>query len=410
MKILHTADWHLGRSLYQKRRYAEFEQFLAWLVETIREREIDVLLIAGDVFDTGTPGTAAQGLYYEFLINVLRKSSCRHVVVTGGNHDSPSFLDAPKSILAALSVRVVGSATENPEDEVVVLRDEGGEPILIVAAVPYLRDRDVRKSEAGESAADKGRKLIEGIQQHYASVGAVSEKKRAELGGTIPVVGMGHLFAAGGKAGEGVRELYIGGLGQVTVDIFPACFDYVALGHLHIPQSVGGRETVRYSGSPIPMGFGEAGQQKVVYEIEFAGGAPVVRAHAIPQFQRLVSVKGDWDAIAQRLGELKVRGESIWVEVEYEGAELIGDLRQRVEACVEGSQVEVLQIKNPPTMRRYLEQSTDGRTLEEMTVEEVFQRRIADIEQGEAERDALLDTFREALHEVERAATEGVVR
>ena len=268
MKILHTSDWHLGRTLYGRKRYEEFEAFLAWLAETIQQNEIDALLVAGDVFDTSAPSNRAQELYYRFLCRIAA-SSCRHVVVIAGNHDSPSFLNAPRELLKVLDVHVIGSASEVPEDEVLALRNELDAPELIVCAVPYLRDRDIRVSEAGESVEDKERKLIDGIRNHYAVVAALAEQKREELGVDIPIVAMGHLFTAGGQTvdGDGVRELYVGSLAHVTAGIFPACFNYLALGHLHIPQKVSGSETIRYSGSPLPMGFGEAKQWKSVCQV-----------------------------------------------------------------------------------------------------------------------------------------------
>ena len=174
MKILHTSDWHIGRTLYGRKRYEEFEAFLTWLAETIQQNEIDALLVAGDVFDTSAPSNRAQELYYRFLCRVAA-SSCRHVVVVAGNHDSPSFLNAPKELLKALDVHVVGSSTESPEDEVLVLCNEQDAPELIVCAVPYLRDRDIRVAEAGESVEDKERKLIEGIRTHYTAVAALAE-------------------------------------------------------------------------------------------------------------------------------------------------------------------------------------------------------------------------------------------
>ncbi|NQS72549.1 MAG: exonuclease subunit SbcD, partial [Desulfobulbaceae bacterium] len=142
MKILHTSDWHIGRALYGRKRYEEFKAFLDWLAETIQQNAINTLLVAGDVFDTSTPSNRAQELYYRFLCRVAA-STCRHVVIVAGNHDSPSFLNAPKELLKALDVHVVGSAA-NPEDEVLVLRNEQKAPELIVCAVPYLRDRDIR--------------------------------------------------------------------------------------------------------------------------------------------------------------------------------------------------------------------------------------------------------------------------
>ncbi|MFA7231866.1 MAG: exonuclease subunit SbcD, partial [Victivallaceae bacterium] len=271
MKILHTSDWHIGKMLYGRKRYEEFSLFLDWLAETITREQIDVLIVAGDIFDTSSPSATAQELYYGFLCRVA-KSCCRHVVVTAGNHDSPSLLNAPKGILRALNVHVIGCATKNPEDEVLLLKDGNGQPELIVCAVPYLRDRDIRTVEAGESVTDKDRKLIEGIRSHYAAVCDFAEKQRYELNVPIPIIATGHLFTAGGQTvdGDGVRELYIGSLAHVAADIFPECIDYLALGHLHVPQLVNGSATRRYSGSPLPMGFGEAKQEKSVIVADFS--------------------------------------------------------------------------------------------------------------------------------------------
>lgn len=397
MKLLHTSDWHLGRTLYGRKRHEEFEAFLGWLAETIRQNEIDVLLVAGDVFDTGTPGTRAQELYYRFLCRVAA-SSCRHVVVVAGNHDSPSFLDAPRELLRALDVHVVGSSTESPEDEVLVLRNERDNPELIVCAVPYLRDRDIRVAEAGESVEDKERKLVEGIRAHYATVAASAEGKRGELGAGIPIVAMGHLFAAGGRTveGDGVRDLYVGSLAQISADVFPPCFDYVALGHLHVPQRVGGLETIRYSGSPLPMGFGEAGQRKSVCLAEFQGRAASVHLIDVPVFQELERIAGDWERIEGRIKELSAAGSRAWLEIVYEGAGIIGDLRERLEAAISGTKIEILRVKNCRATARAM-QGRAEETLDDLSVEDVFRRCLDARGVPEEERTELLRAYRETL-------------
>ncbi len=398
MKILHTSDWHIGRTLYGRKRYEEFEAFLTWLAETIRKNEIEALLVAGDVFDTSAPSNRAQELYYRFLCRVAA-SSCRHVVVVAGNHDSPSFLNAPKELLKALDVHVVGSSTESPDDEVLVLRNEQDAPELIVCAVPYLRDRDIRVAEAGESGEDKERKLIEGIRTHYAAVAALAEKRREELGADIPIVAMGHLFAAGGQTvdGDGVRELYVGSLAHVTAGIFPECFDYLALGHLHVPQKVNGLETIRYSGSPLPMGFGEAKQQKVVCRVEFCSTAASVQLIDVPVFQKLERVKGDWDGIRARILELSATDSQGWLEVVYDGIEVIGDLRERLEATISGTQMEILRIKNNRIIDRVLGQIHEEETLDDLNVNEVFERCLAAHDVPEDQRPDLLRAYKETL-------------
>ncbi len=255
-------------------RYEEFEAFLSWLEETISTQKVDVLIVAGDIFDTMTPSNRAQALYFEFLGRVS-KSCCQHVVIVAGNHDSPTFLDAPSQVLKFLNVHVIGTACDDLTDEVLVLDDAEETPHCIIAAVPYLRDRDVRSSSAGESADSKDANVIKGIRAHYDEVASIAKSKQSELIKAhrrhIPIIATGHLFAAGGTTtdDDGVRELYVGSLGKISADMFDESFDYVALGHLHVPQRVGGREHIRYSGSPIAMGFGEAKQQKQVLLVQF---------------------------------------------------------------------------------------------------------------------------------------------
>ena len=422
IKILHTSDWHIGRTLYGRKRYDEFEAFLNWLAETIQQNEIDALLVAGDVFDNTTPSNRAQKLYYRFLCRVAA-SSCRHVVVVAGNHDSPSFLNAPKELLKALDVHVLGNAAEDPEEEVLVLRNrkdgQGGQvrrdaqdgqeghggqdapdaPELIVCAVPYLRDRDIRVAEAGESVDDKERKLVDGIRNHYAAVAAVAERKREELGADIPIVAMGHLFTAGGKTvdGDGVRELYVGSLAHVKTGIFPDCFDYLALGHLHVPQRVNDSETIRYSGSPLPMGFGEAKQQKSVCRVDFNGKAASVQLIDVPVFHGMERVRGDWGAISSRIIELSATDFQGMLEVIYEGEEVIGDLRERLETAVAETQMEILRVKNNRIIDRVLGQIHEEETLDDLDLNDVFKRCLAVNKIPQDQHEELLRAYQETV-------------
>jgi exonuclease SbcD len=398
MKILHTSDWHIGRSLYGHKRYEEFELFLSWLVETIREEHVDVLLVAGDIFDTSTPSNRAQSLYYRFLCHVAT-SACRHVIVIAGNHDSPTFLDAPKELLHALDVHVVGSMTQHREDEVFVLKNQNDIPELIVCAVPYLRDRDIRMAGAGESIEDKERNLIEGIRAHYADVCALAEQRRQELGGDIPIVAMGHLFTAGGKTidGDGVRELYVGSLAHVSAVIFPACIDYLALGHLHVPQLINQSEKMRYSGSPIAMGFGEANQVKSVCMVEFTGINAAVSLINVPVFQQLKRISGNRSVILAEIQLLAEARSQAWIEVVYEGDEIVGDLRECIEAAVLGTEIQLLRIKNNRIIDRVLNRIQDDETLDDLNVKDVFERCLAMHNIPEDQRLELLCTYQETI-------------
>ena len=379
VRVLHTADWHLGRMLHGQRRLSESASFLQWLLALIRSESIEVLLVSGDIFDSVTPGTRVLEMYHAFLAEVW-KSDCQHVVITGGNHDSPSLLESSAAILKHLDFHVVGSARENPADEILVLDDDSKKPVLIVAAVPYLRDQDIRKSTADESLEDKDRQLLEGIAGHYRAVAKSASMLNMSIAVPLPIICMGHLFVTGGQlkteTGDGVRDLYVGSIGQVTADIFPPEFDYVALGHLHIPHAVGGQDHIRYSGSPIPMGFGEAGQEKVVYMIDFIGTKPCVQSRSIPCFQSLEQIVGDWNAIQARLNELVLAKSSAWLEIIYTGNELIVDLDDRAEKAVAKSDIKILKVMNRQLLNASLDQTSLVEKLEDLSPEDVFQRRI----------------------------------
>ena len=398
MKILHTSDWHIGRTLYGRKRYDEFEAFLNWLADLIDDEDIDVLLVAGDVFDNSTPSNRAQELYYRFLCRVAAFPQ-RHVVVTAGNHDSPSFLNAPRELLKFLNVHVVGNASDHPEDELIVLAGLDRKLRLIVCAVPYLRDRDIRTAEAGESIEDKERKIIEGIKAHYSMVCEVAEEKRALLDKPVPIVAMGHLFAAGGETvdGDGVRELYIGALAQVRRDVFPEYIDYVALGHLHIPQRVGGSDFIRYAGSPLPIGFGEANQEKSVALVEFSGHAPTVTTIPVPGFQELKALHGDWRTIAQAIDNLKSKGSTAWLEIVYDGDEIAGDLRVRLDEAIENTGMEILRVKNNRVLERALSGMDGEETLDDLDVADVFTRCLESHEIPEDQRPALVSAYQEII-------------
>ena len=404
MKFLHTSDWHLGRTLYGRNRYDEFSAFLKWLAALIESERVDALLVAGDIFDSSVPSSRAQELYYRFLYTVASSKICHHLVIISGNHDSPSFLNAPKELLRVLHVHVVGSASDEPAGEVVELRDSRGALEAVVCAVPHLRDRDIRTVEAGESVEEKGRKLLEGIERHYREVCQAGESLRQNEGGAVPMVAMGNLFTAGGTTvdGDGVRELYVGSLAHVSRSIFPATLDYLALGHLHVPQKVGGEEHLRYSGSPLPMGFGEARQQKEVVLVNFSEGERSIIELAVPLFQSLERISGTVEAITSRIFCLKAEGSSAWLEIEYTGAELPGNLRGLLEDAIKGSLLEIRRIKNNRLATLVLQQLREHESLDELGAFDVFERCLNAGKVPDAQRPALVQAYREivlSLHE-----------
>jgi DNA repair protein SbcD/Mre11 len=253
MRILHTADWHLGARLVERDRLPEHAAFLDWLIETLRSENIDALLVSGDVFDAANPPQDAVALYFDFLKRLADLKTVK-AVITGGNHDSASHLNAPRELLKRFDVHVFGHAGENN------IVDLGG---AVVAAVPFLRERDLRQATAGETLATVHEQVRAAIRAHYAS--QLSTCREIAKGRSI--IAMGHLTVLGATTSDSERDIHIGNLGSVGADIFDG-FDYTALGHLHRPQKVAGHETIRYSGSPIALSFSEAADAKSVVVIE----------------------------------------------------------------------------------------------------------------------------------------------
>ena len=397
MKILHTSDWHLGRCLYEKKRYDEFSEFLKWLVLFIANEKIDLLLISGDVFDTTAPSNRAQELYYHFLSKVSY-TTCRNIVVIGGNHDSPTFLEAPKPLLGALNIHVVGAMTENPDDEIFLINDAHGKREAIVCAMPYLRDRDIRTSEAGESPADKNGKILTGIAEHYKLIASLARNLQ-DTDNPVPVIGMGHLFTreAITTDGDGIRELYIGSEAHVDGKNISEGFDYMALGHLHMAQKAGGSDFIRYSGSPLQMSFAEAGQKKHVVVVDFAEGIPVITEHPVPCYRELISVTGDIDAITGKINELKKCDSDAWLEIEITAQTTLKNLTLHFDDLLIDSKMEILRVKDRSIIERTLYRTADTETLETLDDNDVFTRCLdagTIIDPGE--REMLIATYREA--------------
>jgi len=349
-------------------------EFLQWLLGVLVEEDIDGLIVAGDIFDTSNPSEQSRRLYQEFIAQACKR--CDWIVITGGNHDSPSVLDGARELLRHLNVYVVGKQRENRADELVEIRNSSGDTSIFIAAVPYLRDRDLRQTVAGESDKEKEAKLRNGIKQHYDELAEMIAEKQGDK--KVPAIAVGHLYAAGCSAeteGDGVRDLYVGGLGHVSAKTFSEVYDYVALGHIHVPQVVGKCEHIRYSGSPIPMGYGEAGQQKQV----------------------MVVMK----EIAEQLNHLLEINQSAWLEVVYTGEEYKGDIRSEVMAMVEGSALEVLRVENRVLRQRTMRAEVAEESLNELSAEEVFHRCLVDYQVAENEHVELKQAYREIVSAIE---------
>ena len=337
-RLLHTADWHLGKLLNEQSRDEEHARFLVWLLKVVKEHRIDAIILAGDVFDTASPPQSALGRYFDFVSSLFRQDDCALVVIAG-NHDSAAQLEAPKKVLQALNTHVVGFLADKPEARILRLPDEKN-PKVAIAMMPFLRDRDIRIGKPGESADEIRAQVVAGIRQRYAEAAA------AITGATCPAIATGHLTVLGAKTSDSERDIHIGGLGAVTSDTFPTTFAYVALGHLHRPQTTDAGGRVRYAGSPIALSFSEAEDVKEVRILEVTAAGITQHGLAIPVFRRLVQVRTTNTGLEAALEKLETSPGELrtWVEVVVEDATLEDDLNERVRKLAAGRGVEVLKV------------------------------------------------------------------
>lgn len=399
MRILHTSDWHLGQHFMGKSREAEHQAFLQWLQAMINEHKVDALIIAGDVFDTGTPPSYARAMYNQFIVN-LQQTCCRQLVIVGGNHDSVSTLNESRELLACLNTTVVGGVSENVDDEVVLLNNSKGKPGAVVCAIPYIRPRDVLESRSGESDSDKQLALQNAIAGHYEKV----FKKASEH--NLPVVATGHLTTVNGQLSESVREIYIGTLHAFPASGFPPA-DYIALGHLHKPQKVSDQDHIRYSGSPIPLSFDESATTKQVVLVELPADSkpvdskPAITELPVPAFRPLHSVKGSLDDIQKQIRKISTEtGLTPWLEVEVSTDDYLSDVQSPVQDMVADKSVEILRVKRKRNVQSTGLVREARETLEELDVSEVFSKRLEDEPLEDDRIQALTSAFNEVLENI----------
>jgi exonuclease SbcD len=404
MRILHTSDWHLGQYFLGHSRQAEHQKLIAWLVEQTRLHAVDSVLIAGDIFDTGAPPSYARELYYA-LILALRDAGVG-LTLLAGNHDSVAVLEESRNLLTALNTVVIPSVQDDPNEQVRVLNSRDGKPGAIVCAIPFIRPRDVLQSIAGQSARDKQQSLQDAIHAHYQALFALAEQKRVELGAHLPIIATGHLTTVGASASESVREIYVGALEAFPTAAFPAA-DYIALGHIHRPQKVGGFEHIRYSGSPIALSFDEARQQKEMLIVDLsADGLQSVTVLNVPCFQTLLSVKGslkELETAVSGAASHAREGETIWLEIVVTADDYLSDLQTRIQKMTENMPVEVLRVRRERSSAANTLQSQAKETLNELTPDDVFARRLQTETIDDAVRSQLLQMYREVVAKIGEA-------
>lgn len=403
IKILHTSDWHLGQNFMGKSRIEEHEAFLSWLLNTIKENNIDVLLVSGDIFDTGTPPNYALEIYYNFLKQLSSIKSLTTTIITAGNHDSVSTLKAPKQLLEAINVHVVVNGDEE-ENIIIPIKEplvENAETKAIVCAVPFLRDSVIRQSLGGETVSDKEKLANNGIKAYYEK--AYNKAKELNLSSTksTPIIAMGHLTTVGSRSSESERDIYIGGTLDIGGDYLASMFDYVALGHLHINQTVG-NEHVRYSGSPIPLSFSESKNTQKVNLVTIEEDVKVEELK-VPLKRKLQVIKGDLETIKKELKAIEDK--TTWIEVHIKDDNPMF-ANTEIRELATKLELTILAVKIEKSEKQLRAKELKAISLDELSVQEVFEKRL-DLEEIENKefKEQLSQTFNEVvsnLHQEEQ--------
>jgi exonuclease SbcD len=309
VRILHTSDWHLGATLEGISRDEEHRRFLEWLVNEIRAGGDDILVVAGDVFDQAQPSAEAQRAYYRFLTS-LRSTGLRQVVIVGGNHDSPSRLEAPRDLLETLRIHVVGGLAGDPDawDRCLCrVQGDDGRALAVVAAVPYVHECHLGIQTA---LADEG-VIRTSFQERVAALYRALADRAEQMGDGAPLMATGHLACVGIRPGDAPVEIHrIGSLDGLPPEVFDARFRHVALGHLHRLFRVK-ESPAWYSGTPVPLGLAEAASPRQVLRVEIPDGAgeAVVTKVPVPLSRQVLEVAGTLDEVAGRLRQMEWDGD-----------------------------------------------------------------------------------------------------
>lgn len=407
LRIIHTADWHLGHHLHGISRDYEHQQFLAWLLQKLTQQKADALIVAGDIFDTANPSAAAQTQLYDFLLKARTQCPQLNIILVGGNHDSAARLDAPATLLKALGVVVVGGLNRSPQGEIdwqrllVPMSNAQGEIKAWCGAMPFLRHVDLPNNHSVDDP------LISGVKTLYQQL-ITQLQQQAQNNEALLLTG--HCYMAGGNISElSERKILGGNQHALPVDIFSEHIHYTALGHLHLAQTVGANESVRYSGSPIPLSFDEQHYPHQIVQIDLAEDNSLqIESLFVPRSVEILRIPNSkaycaLDSALQQLTEyaftagLPIEQQPL-LELRISLEKPEPGLRQQIELCVKDLPVRLLKISTAYTgSEKGLADMIVEQRLEDLQPEDVFQRCYENKYETPAP-DAIVQLFNE-LHE-----------
>ncbi len=407
LRIIHTADWHLGQTFYSYDRSAEHAHFLQWLLQILNEQEIDVLLIAGDIFDTANPSAVSQRMFYRFLQQASAQQPNLQIIVIAGNHDSAARLEAPQPLVDDRNISIRGIIKRDeegkiiPEHFVIPLYNKNKEEEALCLAVPYLHQGDYPGAKGYE----------EGVKQMYRDV--LTCAKDHMVSPNEPIVAMGHFYATNAEiaATDASEHLMVGGLDCVDASEFGDEMSYTALGHIHKAQRVAGHETVRYAGAPLSMTFAEIhyhhGVQLITLEgkdnikIDRLEYQPLVNLLSLPEKDSFTP-----DDIVKRLSNLlpDISDEDVqtkpYLEIKVELDSPDPSLQNKIDEVLSQKAVRFCRIKN--TLQPVeVNNTSEIKTLEQITPSELAQLFYEDHNGGKKMPDELINLMNDVIKDVE---------
>ena len=367
MKILHTSDWHLGIN-FKGRSFEEVhKKFLEWLIDTIKKENIDVLIVAGDIFDSYNPPNYALKMYHSFLADAIKH--LKHIFIIAGNHDSISTLEISKDILSSFNIHVIADI-KNLDDLIFNVGD------FIVCAVPFLRERFIKTTSL--KLSDKELELSEGIKKFYNEIYKRAKKYNKKI------IATGHLSVRGALFSDSEREIYIGKIKTISPEIFKH-FDYTALGHIHKPQKIA--KNIYYSGSPVPLSFGETEEKRVLIIDEN------IKEIKVPKFKEFLRINGKFDEVKEKIESIKDIENPPFVEIildENIASSKLDELK------IDG--IEIVAIKQKIMPKEYVLDNVD---IEKLTPLNVFEKRLEIEEFSDLEKEKLKEIYQKIVEEIE---------
>lgn len=394
MKILHTADWHIGKHLYKKELYDELRLFFDFLIETVIAENVDVVLISGDIFDTVTPSNEDRALYYNVLSSLVKANT--RVIITAGNHDSISQLEASGELLKMLNIDVVGGISDNLSSMIIELKKDNQIEALVMA-VPYIRDSDFRKY-AQDSVFNKQNEMRHKVVAYYREL---KEYVKEKYDNNIPMIAMGHLFVMGGTVSDSERDIEVGTLGGISAGDIDDIADYFALGHLHREQSFSNGK-IRYSGSPVALSFSERNDEKCMYLLNLSAGKINCAEVKIPVFRQLFKLSGTYQEVVNSLVGLPPPAclkhlVELDISEENEDPGIIQQLQELIKT-ENGVNYEILQFKISFKSTKYNDVLQDIHlSLDEMSPSDIFKELLSSRSLEDTVKEGLQQSFSELL-------------